>query len=107
MLAGADLKKVIRIRATGRRDDEVCISEPKDIEALAQCIKDHRVALVILDPISTRLGEAFDTYKNTPVRQGLGPMVKLCHEYRVAVLGISHFNKDEEKLQHANAKLGS
>jgi hypothetical protein len=69
------------------------LSLPEHQHLLAEAIRENEVALVILDPLTSRLDKTLDTHKDAEVRQALDPLVEVAHTERVAVLGIIHFNK--------------
>jgi hypothetical protein len=54
------------------------------------------VRLVIIDPISAYMGGkgSADTYKNTEVRAVLAPLAEWAERHDVAVVFVSHFNKN-------------
>ncbi len=92
--AGADLTKVFRVDITD--EDGELTSEypllPRDIPTLKILVERHDVALVILDPLMSRLG-TLDTHKDAEVRQALEPLVAFAKTSGVAVIGIIHVNK--------------
>ena len=91
-VAGADLSLVGRIDVvtTGIRQE---ISLPDDLGRLEQLIVYNRVALVLLDPLLSRLNARLDTHKDAEVRQALEPLARIAHDTRVALTGIIHVNK--------------
>ncbi len=51
------------------------------------------VALVVIDPISAYLGNT-DSHKNADTRALLAPLGKLAEKYQVAIVCVSHLNKN-------------
>jgi len=64
------------------------------LEEAVQAIEDVR--LVVIDPITAYLGET-DSHKNADVRRVLAPLSKIAEQNRIAVLAITHLNKDTAK----------
>ena len=93
MAAGADLKKVFRANVNVQDVGTFELSLPDDVPALEAAIVEKEVALVILDPIISRLGSRLDTHKDAEVRLALEPIVKLAERTGAAILGIIHVNK--------------
>jgi hypothetical protein len=50
------------------------------------------VALVVVDPVSSYLGNA-DSHKNAEVRRVLEPLSEMAERTRVAILSVMHFSK--------------
>jgi hypothetical protein len=88
--AGADLSRVFQVKAT--EDYSSGLSLPHDIEELGTLARENQVALILLDPLISRLGK-LDTHKDAEVRQALEPLVKMADESGAAVLGLLHVNK--------------
>jgi energy-coupling factor transporter ATP-binding protein EcfA2 len=89
--AKADLTKVARVEPTD--PDEYGISLPRDIEELSEIAKEYETALILLDPLMSRVDAKLDTHKDSEVRKALEPLVKMAGESGAAVLGIIHVNK--------------
>ena len=91
--AGADLAMVGRVEVTTTGDDDLVLSLPDDLGALEKVIREHGIALVILDPLLSMIGEGIDTHRSREVRQALDPLAKLSDRTGAVILGIAHFNK--------------
>lgn len=94
----ADLDLVMRVDAVEVTDDkgvpfDVPIFLPRDLDALENAVVEHHVALVVLDPLMSRIGVELDTHKDAEVRRALEPLVNVAHTTRCAFVGILHFNK--------------
>lgn len=69
----------------------------KNLSDLEEMIKEIKPKLIIIDPITSYYGENVDTFKDSAVRAILAPVVELASKYKVALLGILHFNKSNDK----------
>jgi hypothetical protein len=91
--AGADLTRVYRVDVVTSEGVGTAISLPRDLPALDRLIREYDVALVILDPLLSRLDTALDTHKDAEVRLALEPLVSLANATATCVLGLIHCNK--------------
>jgi len=90
----------------GEESEEPIYNLIDSLDLLEQAIKDKgNIALVILDPITGYMG-TLNSNSNTEVRSFLNMLKILAEKYEVAVLGISHLNKNSE-LEAAYRILGS
>ncbi len=69
----------------------------KNLSDLEDMIQEVKPKLIIIDPITSYYGEGVDTFKDSSVRAILAPVVELVSKYKVALLGIIHFNKGNDK----------
>jgi putative DNA primase/helicase len=97
--AGADLNKVHILQAV-RRDKPngesrlEHFSLETDLVSLQDAVSSlGDVRLVVIDPISAYLGST-DSHVNAKVRSLLSPLAELASGLRVAVLGVTHLNKN-------------
>lgn len=110
MAAGADLDRVYQVgvsinmnsingvndvdgKSFGDNVVESELSMPDDLVSLRKLVIELDVALILLDPLMSRLDSKLDTHKDADVRRALEPVAKLAHECSVSVLGIIHVNK--------------
>lgn len=93
LAAGADLARVGRFEVVTEADDEVTLSLPHDNVLLEREITRHGVALVVLDPLMSVIGDRIDTHREREVRSALDPLAKLADRTGAVLLGIAHFNK--------------
>ena len=93
MAAGADLDRVYRVDVTTAAGFHGSLNLPGDLRALQERIKDVDAALVLLDPLMSRLDGGLDTHKDADVRQALEPLVALADCCGVSLLGLIHVNK--------------
>ena len=93
MAAGADLTRVLRVEAVAAEGFDSTLMLPQDIEALQEIIIASDVALVIFDPLISRLDARLDTHKDAEVRRALEPLVGLAEDTGVVVLGRIYVSK--------------
>jgi hypothetical protein len=69
----------------------------RDINGLKALIQQHEdVGLLIIDPLTAYLG-CTDTHIDARVRSVLGPLSKIAEEQKIAIVGICHLNKSQQK----------
>lgn len=90
--AGADLNRVYRVEVLTADEIHVGLSLPRDNHAVEKAAKQSDAALLLLDPLISRLG-GLDTHKDSDVRQALEPLVSVAGRANMAVLGLIHHNK--------------
>jgi hypothetical protein len=66
---------------------------PRDLTDVEQASRDTNAALILLDPLMSRLDERLDTYRDGDVRRALEPLAAVADRTGMAVLGIIHHNK--------------
>lgn len=91
--AGADRRRVFRVDVESENDSED-LNLVKDKDALALLAREEDVALLVLDPLTSRLGDQ-DTHKDSDVRKALEPMVRVAEGAGFSIVGIMHHNKAE------------
>jgi hypothetical protein len=94
--AGADLDRVFQVNAIEPDGLEGTLSLPADLQRLQEIIREHDVALAILDPLLTLIHKGLDTHKDAEVRRALEPMTRVAHETKVSLIGLVHVNKSNE-----------
>jgi energy-coupling factor transporter ATP-binding protein EcfA2 len=103
--AGADLSRIFRIDVqTG--DAQGSLDLPVDIDSLKLAVKESEPAMILLDPLLSRLSSNLDSHKDADVRVALEPLTAFAKEMRVAILGIIHVNKSNS-ADALNAVMGS
>lgn len=90
--AGADLNRAYRIDVTNN-GLPVGLVLPNDLVQLEDEARRVDAAMLLLDPLTSRLNGKLDTHKDAEVRQALEPLVALADRVGMFVLGIMHFNK--------------
>ena len=108
--AGANLSNIytLNIKKTykGEESEEPIYDLTEHLDLLEQAIEDKgNIRLVILDPITGYMG-TLNSNSNTEVRSFLNPLKELAEKYELAILGISHLNKNSD-LEAAYRILGS
>lgn len=93
MAHDADLSMVYRVEVKRHDDITVGLSLPHDIAELRHAATETEAALLILDPLLSRLSEKLDSHKDADVRVALEPFVSVADEVNMAILGLIHHNK--------------
>lgn len=93
MAAGADLVKVMRIEVTTTDGFGAELSLPDDLLDLEAAIASTAAALLILDPLMSRLSASLNSHVDHEVRRALEPITWLAERSGLAVVGIIHHNK--------------
>lgn len=93
MASDADLDRVFRVEAVTSDDVIVGLVLPRDLADVESAVNEVDAALILLDPLMSRLDGELDTHKDGEVRRALEPLVKVADDSGAAVLGIMHFNK--------------
>jgi AAA domain/Toprim domain len=91
--AGADLSKVGRFEVVSVDDEEMVLSLPHDNTLLEREVQQHNIALVVIDPLMSAIGERIDTHREREVRSALDPLARIADRTGSVFLGIAHFNK--------------
>lgn len=89
-VAGADLERVLvaDLAACGLPT----LADQADLEALERAVREHGVALLVLDPLDAFV-RGVDSHKAAEVRSVLAPLGALAERTGAAVLGLLHLNK--------------
>jgi hypothetical protein len=95
MAADANLDLVFRVDVTTSVGFTGTLNLPSDLGALRKCIETVGAALVLLDPLISRLDAKLDTHKDADVRQALEPLVALADRCDIALVGLIHLNKSD------------
>lgn len=93
MAAGADLSMVGRVDVASATNQELTLSLPDDLGLLEQTIVEHKVALVVLDPLMSMIGEGINANHSREVREALDPLARMADRTGALIHGIAHFNK--------------
>jgi AAA domain len=91
--AGADLTRVFRVEVVTADDVHLGLSLPRDLRAVERAAREADAALLLLDPLMSRLADDLDTHRDGDVRRALEPLVALADRAGMAVLGLIHHNK--------------
>jgi archaellum biogenesis ATPase FlaH len=93
MAAGANLARVHRVDVTTADGNESTLQLPADLKELQRVITEESAALLVLDPLLSRLSTDLDTHKDADVRVALEPVVKIADASGCAAIGLIHVNK--------------
>ena len=93
MAANADLDRVHKVDVETVEGLETSISVPTDLVQLGEAVGEVDAALILLDPLMSRLSANLDTHKDHDVRRALEPLVALADRANVAIVGLIHVNK--------------
>jgi hypothetical protein len=96
MAAGANLGLIHRVTVTVGHVETGSLVLPLDIEELGQVVFGLGAALVVLDPIISRLDAGLDTHHDAEVRRALEPLAEAADRGNFSVLGLIHLNKSKE-----------
>lgn len=106
MAADADLRRVhpVDVETAAGVSTNLCL--PRDLPGLQRVIADQDAALVLLDPLLSRLDAKIDTHKDAEVRIALEPLASLADRTHAAVVGLIHVNKSASS-DALNTLMGS
>jgi len=93
MAAGADRDLIFRVDVTTAEGVDTGLSLPRDLLAVERAVREVGAALILLDPLMSRLDGQLDTHKDAEVRLALEPLTALADRTGAAVLGLIHLNK--------------
>jgi hypothetical protein len=83
------------VYSLGLKDDGGAygVDLPKHVPDLRALLEDRPGALVLLDPLISRLNGKLDTHKDAEVRRALEPLVQCLADTDTTALGLIHVNK--------------
>jgi hypothetical protein len=93
MASEADLTRIGRFDVVTDSDTVATLALPVDNKLLEAAIVEHNVALVVLDPLLSLIGDGIDTHRERAVREALDPLAQIADRTQAVLLGIAHFNK--------------
>lgn len=91
--AGANLDLIYRVEVETSEDTVTPISFPKDNAQVEAACLATGAALILLDPLMSRIGANLDTHKDAEVRQALEPIVAIAGRVNAVCLGLIHVSK--------------
>jgi hypothetical protein len=67
----------------------------KEIDGRIKTLNDRRIRtrLVGIDPLASYMGERVNTRNDTSVRVALRPLIEVCQQHRLALIGLRHLRK--------------
>jgi AAA domain len=89
---GADLSRIFRIEMQ-TADATLGLSLPRDNAEVEVAARKVGAALLLLDPLISRISTALNTNVDPEVRQALEPLTGLADRVGMTALGIIHLNK--------------
>jgi len=96
-LHGGNPNSFYILQAIKQNDSERAFNLVSDIDALENAITTiGNVRLVVIDPLSAYLGDK-NSYKDSEIRSVLAPLIAMAERYGVAIIGIMHMGKSEER----------
>jgi len=90
---GADLTRVFRIEVEHHDGIHGELDLPRDLAATERAAIQVESALLILDPLMSRLSAKLDTHRDSDVRRALEPVAAVADRTGMGVLGLIHHNK--------------
>jgi hypothetical protein len=93
LAAGADMSRVFKVDVLSSDDVVSAPSLPRDLPDLAAVIREADAALVLFDPLLSRLDRRLDTHRDAEVRQALEPLAAIADQTGAVLLGLIHVNK--------------
>jgi hypothetical protein len=87
--AGGDSSRVVGIRL----DSLPTIGEGRGLAIIESAIREHHVALLVVDPLTAFLADHVETYRDHHVRRVLTPLAAVAASTGTAVMGVRHINK--------------
>lgn len=91
--AGADLERVFRVEVVTSDDLHMPLTLPRDIVGVRQAATTADAALLLLDPLTSRVDDKLDTHRDAETRRALEPLAALADDANLSVLGLMHHNK--------------
>jgi putative DNA primase/helicase len=91
----ADLSKIEIVEgAANERGEKTLFTLPEDVPALKSALDMYPdTKLVVIDPVMNHLGNT-NSHKDQELRNALMPLVTLAAERDIAIIVITHFNKN-------------
>jgi len=93
LAAGADLDKVFKVDVADPLGFDSEVMLPLDLAQLEEAVVSVGAAVILLDPLISRLSPSLDSHKDSEVRLALEPLVALGERSGASILGIIHLNK--------------
>lgn len=91
--ANADMQKVHWLEMKSHDDITLGLTLPDDFVYIDRACREKDAALLILDPLMSRLSYKLDTYRDGEVRRALEPIKRLAEDTGSVILGIVHHIK--------------
>lgn len=88
--AGANLERVFYIVMA---EPTAVLELPVHLPDLEAMCREHDIALIVMDPLLSRLSGNLDSHKDADVRRALEPLVAFAERLKLSILGLIHLNK--------------
>jgi hypothetical protein len=93
-VAGADRDRVDFIKSVGPVGGQARrVSLDQDAELLIRTVRERGADVLIIDPLSSYLGENTNSWRDSDVRRVLDPIAEAAARYSVAVILVAHLTK--------------
>lgn len=101
--AGADLNRLIHLDFTGRSP-----RFPEDLPSLEALIREHEVALMVVDPLMAFLPRSIASHFDQCVRHALTPLTELATRTRCTILFVRHLVKtsSQKAIHRGQGSMG-
>jgi hypothetical protein len=103
MAAGADLDRVHTWKL-----DVTPFTLPGSLDRLDEYIREHRVSLVVIDPLMAALSSRVDAHRDQDIRRVLAKAASIAERTGAAILFVRHLNKrqGEPALYRGGGSIG-
>jgi hypothetical protein len=91
--AGADLSRIHILDAIAQGDTDRPAVLPFDLDVMEEIIEEHKVLLVVIDPLMAYLDSDIDAHKDQDIRRCLHRLMLVAERSGAAVLIVRHMNK--------------
>jgi len=95
MAADADCDLIYRVDVATPEGMDTSLSLPRDLVELERSVREVGAALILLDPLMSRLDANLDTHRDAEVRLALEPLVRVADNTQAAIVGLIHVNKSQ------------
>lgn len=106
VIADANLDRIKEVVLTVPEGQDRPPTLPDDVQGFGELCEEYDPALIIFDPLPARMADGLNSSQDKDVRKALEPLTYLAQDRQLAVIGIHHFGKDNEK-DVKNRMLGS
>lgn len=93
--AGADMQRVLFVDVANEYTEHGNVILPVDTEAFEELIREHQVALVVLDAATSVMKSELSGHDDRKIRDYLEPLTAIADRQRCVILGLVHFGKRE------------
>lgn len=93
---GGDATQTYVLRGVRHNNAENPFNLESDLPTLEAAVAETHATLVIIDPLSAYLGSK-DSYKDAEIRGILSPLAQLAERLSIALLGVLHLTKDQQR----------